>query len=187
MPQSRHRKLNKAKKRPRVPSANPTTVTSAGRAAGNRNTRIGAIIVVAVLAVAAIAFVVSRRGTPAAAEIVTTQSGLRIQDLRVGDGPSPGPTQTVKVHYIGRLENGQEFNNSYKDGRPVEFAVNGVIPGWTEGLQSMKVGGKRRLLIPSKLAYGAAGRPPTIPPNSNLEFEIELLEVKSTPPSPNFR
>ena len=87
--------------------------------------------------------------------------------------------QTVSVHYIGELENGTEFNNSYKGaGKPVDFKLGEVIPGWNEGLLTMKVGGKRKLFIPSKLAYGPMGKPPTIPPNSNLVFEIELLGIK---------
>jgi FKBP-type peptidyl-prolyl cis-trans isomerase len=88
--------------------------------------------------------------------------------------------QTVTVNYLGRLndENGKEFNNSYNLGKPIDFKLGQVIPGWNEGLQTMKVGGKRSLWIPSKLAYGPAGRPPQIPPNSNLYFEIELLGIK---------
>lgn len=96
----------------------------------------------------------------------------------MGDGATPTMGQTVTVHYIGRLENGKEFNNSYTLGKPIDFKLGQVIEGWNEGLQTMKVGGKRRLWIPSKLAYGPAGRPPNIPPNSNLDFEIELLGVK---------
>jgi len=130
-----------------------------------------------VLVIAAVAYFITRRSTQAVAE-VTTPSGLKIQDLKVGDGPSPKMGQTVRVHYIGRLENGKEFNNSYTLGQPAEFKLGEVIPGWNEGLQTMKVGGKRKLWIPSNLAYGPRGRPPMIPPNSNLEFEIELLGIK---------
>jgi len=143
----------------------------------NKNLRVGAIIVLAVLVLAAVAFVITRRGSQAAPEI-TTASGLKYQDLKVGDGATPTMGQTVTVHYIGRLENGKEFNNSYTLGKPIDFKLGQVIEGWNEGLQTMKVGGKRRLWIPSKLAYGPAGRPPNIPPNSNLDFEIELLGVK---------
>ena len=119
------------------------------------------------------------RGAKAAPE-VTTASGLKYQDVKVGDGPSPTMGQTVLAHYVGRLdnENGKEFNN-FTTGKPIEFRVGpGLIPGWNEGLQTMKVGGKRRLWIPSKLGYGPTGKPPTIPPNANLYFEIELLGVK---------
>lgn len=140
--------------------------------------RIGAIILLAVIGIAVAAYFITRRGTQAVISEVTTASGLRIQDLKVGDGASPKLGQTVVVHYIGRLENGTEFNNSYNLGQPAEFRLGGVIEGWNEGLATMKVGGKRRLFIPSKLAYGAAGRPPQIPRNANLEFDIELLGIK---------
>ena len=131
----------------------------------------------AVIVLAAVAYVITRRGSQAN-NAITTASGLKYQDLRVGDGASPQMGQTVTVHYIGRFENGKEFNNSYTLGKPVDFKLGKVIAGWNEGLQTMKVGGKRRLWIPSKLAYGPAGSPPTIPPNANLDFEIELLGVK---------
>ena len=145
----------------------------------SKNLKLASIIVLAVLVLAGVAYVITRRGSQASAE-VTTDSGLKYQDLRVGDGPSPQMGQTVTVHYIGRLENGKEFNNSHTmgTGKPIEFKLGRVIPGWNEGLQTMKVGGKRRLWIPSKLAYGPAGSPPNIPPNANLEFEIELLGIK---------
>jgi peptidylprolyl isomerase len=115
-----------------------------------------------------------------AANEVTTPSGLKIQDLRVGDGPSPQPGQTITVNYVGTLENGREFDSSYKRNKPVDFkiGVGRVIKGWDEGLMTMKVGGKRKLFIPSNLGYGAFGKPPDIPPNSNLIFEIELLGIK---------
>ena len=132
---------------------------------------------VAIIAIAAVAYVITRRGSQAGSEI-TTPSGLRIEDLKVGDGASPKPGQTVVVHYIGWLEDGTEFNNSYKLGRPAEFRIGQLIKGWDEALSTMKVGGKRKLYVPSKLAYGAQGSPPNIPPNSNLRFEIELLGVR---------
>jgi peptidylprolyl isomerase len=102
-----------------------------------------------------------------------------MQDLRVGDGPSPQPGQTITVHYIGTLENGREFNNSYKEGGPVEFqvGVGRLIKGWDEGLMTMKVGGKRKLFVPSDLGYRAVPQR-NIPANSNLIFEIELLDIK---------
>ncbi len=130
---------------------------------------------------AAVAYVVSRFAeTNAAANVITTASGLKYQDLKVGDGASPQMGQTVSAHYIGRLENenGKEFNN-FTTGKPIDFKLGpGLIPGWNEALPTMKVGGKRRLWIPSKLAYGPAGKPPAIPPNANLYFEIELLAIK---------
>jgi FKBP-type peptidyl-prolyl cis-trans isomerase len=176
VPQSRNRKINKARKRPRVAhsveSANPQPESG-------RNLKIGAIILVAVIAVAAAVYVITRRGSQAGSE-VTTPSGLKIQDLKVGDGASPQPGQTITVHYIGWLENGKEFNNSHTGGAPIDFKIGtgAVIKGWDEGVMGMKVGGKRKLIIPSELAYGSRGRPPTIPPNSNLTFEIELLGIK---------
>ena len=140
--------------------------------------RIVAIILVAVIAIAAVAYVITRRGSQAVVSDVTTDSGLRIQDLKIGDGPSPTPGQMVTVHYTGWLENGTQFETS-RTGKPAQFKLGGnLIKGWNEGLATMKVGGLRKLIIPSKLAYGAAGSPPKIPPNSNLTFEIELLDVK---------
>jgi len=130
---------------------------------------------VAAVVLAAVAYVIMRRS---ALPIITTETGLKYQDLKVGDGASPTMGQTVSVHYIGRFENGKEFNNSYTLGKPVDFKLGQVIPGWNEGLQTMKVGGKRKLWIPSRLAYGPAGKPPSIPPNTDLEFDIELLGIK---------
>ncbi len=180
MPQSRNRKITKAKKRPRVPYANPTAGPSSSSGGGgvDPKVKIGVIVLLAVIVLAGVAYVVSRRNTPEASAEVVTPSGLRITDLRVGDGPSPKMGQSVSVHYVGRFEDGREFNNSYNMGRPVDFKLAMVIPAWQEALQSMKVGGKRKIFVPSKIGYGAAGNPPTIPPNANLEFEIELLAIK---------
>ena len=126
------------------------------------------------------AYFFTRPGSQAVVSETTTPSGLKIQDLKIGDGASPKLGQTVVVHYIGRLKDGTEFNNSRKDNanKPIEFKLGQVIPGWNEGLATMKVGGIRKLFIPSKLAYGPTGRPPQIPPNSDLEFDIELLGIK---------
>lgn len=123
-------------------------------------------------------YLVARNNTQAGGEI-TTASGLKIQDLRVGDGASPKPGQTITVNYVGTLEDGTEFDSSYKTGRPVDFkiGVGRVIKGWDEGVMGMKVGGKRRLVVPSNLGYGPAPHG-KIPANSTLIFEIELLGVK---------
>lgn len=140
--------------------------------------RLIAIIVIVALAASAAAYVISSRRSSQASAEITTPSGLKIQDVKVGDGASPRPGQTVTVHYIGWLENGKEFNNSHKLGKPAQFRMGELIKGWDEGLSTMKVGGKRILWVPSSLAYGVRGQPPDIPPNSNLKFEIELLGVR---------
>jgi len=115
--------------------------------------------------------------------IVTLPSGLMYQIEKAGDGPAPKPTETVKVHYTGALVNGTVFDSSVQRGEPVEFQLNEVIPGWTEGLQKISKGGKMKLYIPAPLAYGDEGRP-GIPPASTLVFDVELLDIKATPPPP---
>jgi FKBP-type peptidyl-prolyl cis-trans isomerase len=120
-------------------------------------------------------------GAPAAAtagEMKTTASGLKYQVLKQGAGTvSPKATDTVKVHYHGTLLNGTVFDSSVQRGEPISFPLNGVIAGWTEGLQLMKVGDKFKFEIPPNLAYGA-NSPPGIPPNSTLVFEVELLGIE---------
>jgi FKBP-type peptidyl-prolyl cis-trans isomerase len=109
---------------------------------------------------------------------VKTASGLIYLTLKEGSGASPAATDKVKVNYRGTLVDGKEFDSSYKRGQPLEFALNGVIKCWTEGVQMMKPGGKAKLVCPSEIAYGERGAGALIPPNATLVFEVELLEVK---------
>ena len=117
-------------------------------------------------------------------DTVTTDSGLQYIDVEEGTGASPELGQTVVVHYTGWLQSdGTKFDSSVDRGTPLEFVlgVGQVIPGWDEGLATMKVGGQRRLIIPPELAYGEAGRPHPpliIPPNATLIFDMELLEIR---------
>jgi FKBP-type peptidyl-prolyl cis-trans isomerase len=110
--------------------------------------------------------------------VVTTDSGLQYEVISEGSGAKPGATDMVRVDYEGTFTNGSSFDSSYARGQPAEFPLNGVIPGWTEGLQLMNVGSKYKFYIPSKLAYGAQGGGP-IPPYSALVFEVELLDIIS--------
>jgi FKBP-type peptidyl-prolyl cis-trans isomerase len=112
--------------------------------------------------------------------VVTTASGLQYQVLTEGKGAKPGATDGVKVNYKGTLLDGKEFDSSYKRGEPAVLPLQGVIPGWAEGLQLMPVGSKYKFWIPAKLAYGEQA-PPMIGPNQVLEFEVELLEIVKAP------
>ncbi|WP_374248202.1 FKBP-type peptidyl-prolyl cis-trans isomerase N-terminal domain-containing protein [Thermomonas sp.] len=114
------------------------------------------------------------------AGVVTTASGLQYQVVTAGKGAKPGAEDGVKVNYRGSLLDGTEFDSSYKRGEPAVLPLNGVIPGWSEGLQLMQVGGKYKFWIPARLAYGEQA-PPQIGPNQVLEFEVELLDVVKKP------
>ncbi len=111
------------------------------------------------------------------AGVTTLPSGLQYEVLVTGTGPKPGATDKVKVHYIGTLIDGKEFDNSHKRGEPLDLRVNGVIKGWTEALQLMPAGSKWKLYIPSALAYGERQAGPDISPGSALIFEVELIEI----------
>ena len=109
--------------------------------------------------------------------VVALPSGLLYEVIATGDGPKPGPTDTVTTHYHGTLIDGSVFDSSVDRGQPASFPVNGVIRGWTEALQLMTVGSKWRLVIPPELAYGERGAGPKIGPGTTLVFEVELLEI----------
>lgn len=120
------------------------------------------------------AFLAANKAKPG---IKTTESGLQYQVMTEGKGAKPAATDKVKVHYVGTLIDGTKFDSSIDRGQPAEFALNGVIKGWTEALQLMPVGSKYKLFVPSDLAYGEQGTPGPIGPNSTLIFEVELLEI----------
>lgn len=130
------------------------------------------------------AFVILGAGLPvvpadAASSTVTKPSGLKYEDVKVGTGDTAEAGKTVTVHYTGWLTNGTKFDSSKDRGQPFDFPLGGgrVIRGWDEGVQGMKVGGVRKLTIPSELGYGARGAGGVIPPNATLVFEVELLKV----------
>lgn len=110
-------------------------------------------------------------------EVKTTASGLQYEIVKLGTGPMPKDTNTVKVHYVGTLLNGTKFDSSRDRGEPTQFPLNGVIPGWTEGVQLMPVGSVFKFYVPYELGYGLQGMPPAIPGGALLLFEIELLEI----------
>ena len=109
--------------------------------------------------------------------VATTESGLQYIVIEEGSGDSPKATDTVSVHYKGTLISGVEFDSSYKRNQPASFPVNGVIPGWTEALQLMKLGAKWKVFLPSDIAYGERGAGQQIGPNATLIFEVELISI----------
>lgn len=116
------------------------------------------------------------------AKVVTTPSGLKYVDVKVGEGPEVKSGDKTQMHYVGRLmENGKKFDSSRDRGQtfPYVHKVSGVIPGWTEGVNGMKEGGIRKLIIPSRLGYGSRGAGGAIPPNADLFFEIEIVKIEN--------
>jgi len=111
------------------------------------------------------------------AGVTTTASGLQYEVLTEGTGPQPEPGATVRVHYVGTLVDGTQFDSSREGGEPVTFNLGEVIPGWSEAVQLMTVGSTYRFVLPPEIAYGAQGSPPDIGPNATLIFEVELLEI----------
>ena len=112
------------------------------------------------------------------AEFITTDSGLKYRILRTSEGRKPTAADTVTCHYRGWLDDGSEFDSSYKRGEAAEFPLSGVVAGWTEGLQLVGEGGKIELEIPYQLGYGEQGRPGSIPPKAPLHFVVELLSIR---------
>lgn len=153
-----------------------------GAKASSKNIYITIAIVVVLVGSIGLYFFLGRgsSGASGGGSEVTTPSGLRYVDEVVGTGPSPTKGHQVTVNYVGTLENGTKFDSSYDRNQPFSFAIGtgGVINGWDEGVMTMKVGGKRKLIIPPNLGYGSRGMPPKIPGNSTLVFEVELLSVQ---------
>lgn len=149
----------------------------AKRAARLRNQRILLVIFLVVVLGGVGLMVIQNLNKP---DTVTTASGLQYQELVEGKGQEATAGDTVEVHYTGWLESGEKFDSSLDRDQPFEFQLGSgyVIPGWDEGVQGMKVGGKRKLIIPPDLGYGASGAGETIPANATLIFEVELLSIK---------
>lgn len=154
-----------------------------------RTSRLALALAAAIVSVGAVATAgdppttqpaVKATDTATTGTVRTTASGLQIEELKIGTGAEAGPGENVTVHYTGTLTNGRKFDSSLDYGKPLTFKIGTprIIKGWNEGVAGMKEGGKRKLTIPPALAYGTTGRPPVIPPNATLVFEIELLKVE---------
>lgn len=176
MPQSRHRK---------VKGRGSSSRSTHSKKKSNQKTLVIAVLVTLALAVAGSIFLFLNKGNDGgggapASGMVTTPSGLKYVDIAEGTGRAPTNGRMVSVHYTGTLENGAKFDSSFDRGKPIQFSLGtgSVIKGWDEGVMSMKVGGKRKLIIPPNLGYGPAGRPPKIPPNATLIFEVELVDAQ---------
>lgn len=179
MPQSRKRRTATKGRRPSAQTYSDKKA-STHRGINKRTQTIVLVAVAALIAAGLIYFLTRGKGNNAnSSNEVTTASGLRYIDQKEGDGPTPKAGQTVIVNYTGTLENGAKFDSSYDKGRPLTFVIGrgAVIKGWDEGLMTMKVGGKRRLIVPPKLGYGAVSQP-NIPANSTLIFDVEMIGVK---------
>ena len=152
--------------------------TSPQGASANMKAALLAVVLIPLAAV--IIFVmVSNNDTGTDGDVVTTPSGLKYIDIKVGTGPEARAGDSVTVHYTGKLKNGTKFDSSLDRNQPFTFTLGAreVIKGWDEGVAGMKVGGARKLIIPSKLAYGPGGRG-QIPPDAELTFDVALLDVK---------
>lgn len=176
MPQSRKRKTAK---RTYPKGINPASKPATQPKGLSKRTKLIVEVLIAALVVSGVIYFFAVRKKSDGAE-VTTASGLKYVDLVPGTGDSPQAGQSVVVQYKGELSNGKVFEGPERHGGPQTFVIGkgSVIKGWDEGIMSMKVGGKRKLIIPPKLGYGATGKQPDIPPNSTLIFEVELIGIK---------
>jgi hypothetical protein len=177
LPQSRKRHTARRSHTQRTSAA--AHERAQARHAKQKRTRVIAIVIIAALVAGAAAYMFVPKLPGLAGAEVTTPSGLKYTDLVVGTGPSPRAGQTAVVHYTGTLTDGTKFDSSRDKGQPYSFALGtgSVIKGWDEGVATMKVGGRRQLVVPPVLGYGARANG-AIPANSTLVFDVELLEVK---------